>query len=227
MNIMVVAAHPDDEVLGCGGTIAALAKENNVVVAILGEGATARDEEQTGAPADAVKELQDQARSAASILGVSEVVFGGLPDNRFDSLPLLEIIRIVETWVERFNPEVIYTHHGGDLNIDHTLTFRAVLTATRPVEGSTVRDLYSFEVASSTEWAFQTISPAFTANTFVDISSTLTQKISALEAYGGEVRAFPHPRSSDNLRATAQKWGAASGLSYAEAFQLIRSLRSA
>jgi LmbE family N-acetylglucosaminyl deacetylase len=227
MNIMVVAAHPDDEVLGCGGTMATLAKENNVIVAILGEGATSRDEDQTEAPDDAVSKLQKEARSAASILGVSEVVFGGLPDNRFDSRPLLDLIKIVEGWLEHFQPEVIYTHHGGDLNIDHTQTFRAVLTATRPMEGHSVRDLYSFEVASSTEWAFQSISPAFVPNTFADITNAIEQKINALAAYEGEVRPFPHPRSSDNLRATARKWGAASGFGYAEAFQLIRSIRTA
>ena len=226
MNIMVVAAHPDDEVLGCGGTLTALAKENNVIVGVLGEGATSREQDRADTPTSAIGELQDQARTAASILGVSEVVFGGLPDNRFDNLPLLEIVKIVEGWVERFEPEVIYTHSSGDLNIDHTLAFRAVLTATRPVEGSSVRDLYSFAVVSSTEWAFQAVSPAFVPNTFVDISTTIEQKISALEAYRGEIRTFPHPRSVDNLRATAQKWGAASGFGYAEAFQLIRSIRS-
>jgi LmbE family N-acetylglucosaminyl deacetylase len=120
---------------------------------------------------------------------------------------------------------VVYTHHPGDLNIDHALTYRAALTATRPLAGSVVRELYSFEIASSTEWAFQSLTPAFRPNTFVDVSTTIEQKIRAMEAYEREVRTFPHPRSPEALRAIAQRWGSVMGTQYGEAFELIRAVR--
>src|SRR5438552_1551312 len=156
---MVVAAHPDDEVLGCGGTISRLSSTNEVDIVILGEGATSRSASRTHAGTIEVSTLEQNARSAAAVLGAQSVTFERLPDNRFDELPLLEIVKRVEKSLERFKPRVIYTHHPGDLNIDHTLTFRAVLTATRPVPGATVEAIYAFEVASATEWAFQQLSP--------------------------------------------------------------------
>ena len=120
---------------------------------------------------------------------------------------------------------MVYTHHPGDLNIDHALTYRAALTATRPLAGSVVRELYSFEIASSTEWAFQSLTPAFRPNTFVDVSTTIEQKIRAMEAYESEVRTFPHPRSPEALRAIAHRWGSVMGAQYGEAFELIRAVR--
>ncbi|MCG8375255.1 MAG: PIG-L family deacetylase, partial [Chlorobiales bacterium] len=125
----------------------------------------------------------------------------------------------------QFQPQVIYTHHAGDLNIDHVLTHRAVLTAVRPIVGCPVKDLYTFEVASSTEWAFQQFKPVFTPNTFTDISQTIEEKISAMECYESETRIFPHPRSAESLRIQARRWGAVVGLEYAEAFELIRSIQ--
>jgi LmbE family N-acetylglucosaminyl deacetylase len=147
-----------------------------------------------------------------------------LPDNRFDTVPLLEIAKIIEGVIEQVNPQVIYTQHGGDLNIDHVMVYRATLTATRPLPGSQVRSVYAFEVASSSEWAFQQFSPAFHPNVFVDVSATLEQKIRAIECYENEVRAFPHPRSPDALRAIARRWGSVAGLHAAEAFQLVRTV---
>jgi LmbE family N-acetylglucosaminyl deacetylase len=169
--------------------------------------------------------LKNEAESAARILGASDIVFGGLPDNRFDSLPLLDIVKTVEGWIERYQPEIVYTHHPGDLNIDHGLSYRAVLTASRPTEGTAVREIYSFEIASSTEWAFQSIEPVFRPNTFVDIAATIDRKIEALQAYETEVRPFPHPRSPEALRAMALRWGSATGMEYAEAFEMVRSIR--
>ena len=225
MGILVVAAHPDDEVLGCGGTIAGLSAHRDVSIGILGEAPSSRYPARELAPPGANDESRAQAQAAAHILGASDVVFAGLPDNRFDTLPLLEIVKTVESWVERFQPEVIYSHCPGDLNMDHSLTFRAVLIATRPVPGSSVQQIYAFEVPSSTEWGFQSLSPAFSPNTFVSITNTMERKVLALEAYRTEVRPFPHPRSPEALRAIAQRWGSAVGVPYAEAFQLIRSVQ--
>jgi LmbE family N-acetylglucosaminyl deacetylase len=152
------------------------------------------------------------------------VYLSGLPDNRFDTLPLLDVVKIVEGLIDRFKPEQIFTHHPGDLNIDHSVVHRAVLTATRPVEGHRVRHLYAFEVPSSTEWAFHQLEPRFRPNVFIDIADTLDAKLQAMAHYEGEARPFPHPRSGEALRANAQRWGSAVGVNVAEAFELIRSL---
>ena len=225
--ILVVAAHPDDEVLGCGGTVARRAAHGDTVhIAILGTGITARSSA-AGEPADdAVLALQAEAQTVAGMLGAKSVVFADMPDNRFDEVSLLTIVKQVETWVQDTEPGVIYTHHPGDLNIDHRITFEAVLTATRPQPGCPVKELYSFEVASSTEWAFQKFEPVFKPNVFEDVGSTIDLKIQCLERYAGEVRPFPHPRSGEALRAAARRWGSVVGIPYAEAFELIRSLRT-
>ena len=227
MRILVVAAHPDDEVLGCGGTIARYAADqHDVHVAILGEGISSRYEQRAEAPSSDVQNLQADAWAAADALGARSVSFGGLPDNRFDQLALLDIIKLVEQWIEKYHPDAIYTHHPGDLNIDHGRTFRAVLTATRPgASGVIVSDLYAFEVPSSTEWAFQRIAPAFRPSVFVDIASGLERKIAAMQCYESERREAPHPRSPAVLRAAAARWGSVAGMPCAEAFELIRSLR--
>jgi len=218
MKTLVIAAHPDDEVLGAGASIARWLDEGRKVnLAILGEGATSR--EATNRRAVAV--LERTAIEAARRLGAAPPRFLGLPDNRFDSLPLLEIVQRVESLIEEFQPELVLTHHGGDLNVDHALTFRAVLTALRPMQGGRVRELRTFEIASSTEWAFGRFEPAFRPNCFVEVSATLQRKLDAMECYESEARAFPHPRSSQALEALARTRGAQSGFMAAEAFETI------
>lgn len=222
---LVIVAHPDDEVLGCGGTISLLSRERAVHIVILGEGISARYARREEADRRALEHLQEDAREVASLLGAQSVEFEGLPDNRFDEVPLLEVVRRVERWVEALKPLALYTHHPGDLNIDHGITCRAVLTATRPMQGCPVHDLYAFEVPSSTEWAFQRVSPVFRPNVFVDVSATIETKIRAMQMYRSERRSFPHPRSPEALRAIARRWGSVAGVEYAEAFELIRSIR--
>ncbi|MDO8527464.1 MAG: PIG-L deacetylase family protein [Deltaproteobacteria bacterium] len=226
MKILVVVAHPDDEVLGCGGTMARLAKEgNDIYVAILGEGVTSRYAKREEADAQLLKDLHDRSRQAVKILGAKDLFMSGLPDNRFDTVPLLDVVKIVEDLVARLQPAEIYTHHSGDLNIDHTVVNRAVMTATRPLQGGIVKNIYAFEVPSSTEWAFQRFEPAFRPNIFTDISSTLDLKIRAMACYESEIRPFPHPRSAEALQSIAKRWGSVAGNNAAEAFELIRSLR--
>lgn len=215
MNILVCAAHPDDECLGCGATIAKLARDHSVQIVIFGQGGTSRPDE-----AQYVEELREQAEEVARILG-AKVSFHNLPDNRFDTVPLLSIVQVVEMEIRHFSPEVIYTHHPACLNIDHRRLFEAVLTATRPMPGCRVRELYAFEVPSSTEWAFG-LGNGFRPNVFVDVTDTIEAKVRALQCYAGETRPAPHPRSPEVLRAIARRWGSVCGCEYAEAFELIR-----
>ena len=224
-SILVIAAHPDDEVLGCGATIAALSQTSKVDIAILGEGITSRHSQRAEADHAALASLHGKAKAVGSLLGAASVTLENLPDNRFDKVALLDVVKLVEGLIERFRPAIIYTHHPGDLNIDHGVAFRAVLTATRPTAGFPVKDIYAFEVNSSTEWAFQQITPPFQPNVFVDVTATIETKIQGMELYESEVRPFPHPRSPEALRAQARRWGSVAGLAYAEAFQLIRSVR--
>jgi LmbE family N-acetylglucosaminyl deacetylase len=227
MTILVVVAHPDDEVIGCGGTMARYATEgHDVHVAILGEGISSRHPQRDDAPAQHLHKLHADAVAAGDILGARSVSVGQLPDNRFDQAALLDVVKQVESWVSKFQPEAIYTHHPGDLNVDHGITFRAVLTATRPgASAVAVPDVYACEVLSSTEWAFQRIDPIFRPNVFVDISSTVERKIAAMQSYESERREAPHPRSPEVIRAAAVRWGSVAGMPAAEPFELIRSLR--
>jgi LmbE family N-acetylglucosaminyl deacetylase len=227
-SVLIVAAHPDDEILGCGGTMARLANEGHEVrIAILAEGMTSRYQQRDQVDRKQLNDLHSHAQRAADKVRAKELVLCKLPDNRMDTVPLLEVVKVVEDLLERFRPSVIYTHHSGDLNVDHGVVHRAVLTATRPVPGQRAREIYAFEVPSSTEWAFQRLEPTFRPSVFVDISATLDTKISALACYDTETRAFPHPRSPEALRAIAMRWGSVAGFQAAEAFELIRSLRPA
>lgn len=223
-SILILAAHPDDEVLGCGGTIAKLAGEGAIVhVAFLADGVFSRAGEPT------VDQLELSARRAAAqraceILGVKSVSFGDFPDNRMDTIPLLDITQAVEALISGHQPEMVFTHHAGDVNIDHRRLHEAVVTASRPQLGHPVKTLLCFEVPSSTEWQLPGSAPAFTPNWFVDISATLVLKLAALEAYADELRAWPHPRSLQGVEHLAHWRGATVGVDAAEAFILGRQL---
>jgi len=223
--ILVIAAHPDDEVLGCGGTMARhVSAGDQVYCLIMGEGITSRYSQPEKAKRG-LEQLKAQAEQAAGIIGTKRVFFRDFPDNRFDTVPLLTVVKAIEEVKEEVRPHVIYTHHHGDLNIDHQITFRAGLTACRPAKDETAKEIYSFEVPSSTEWNAPQVQNYFMPNVFVDISDTLNKKIEALKTYHGEMREYPHPRSPEVLRAIALRWGSVAGCQAAEAFELIRVVR--
>lgn len=226
MKVLVVAAHPDDEVLGMGGTIARFISEGHTVyIAILGEGITARFKEREQAKRSLIESLHSQSKKVAKLLGAKNLFLYNLPDNRFDTVPLLEIIKIIENLIHKIKPEVIYTHFSGDLNIDHQLISRAVVTATRPLKGNTVKAIYAFEIPCSTEWTFGSLGQAFRANVFMEISKFLHIKLKAMSLYKSEFNSFPHPRSAQALTAIAKRWGSVAGCESAEAFELIRIIK--
>lgn len=220
-TVLVIAAHPDDEVLGCGGTIAWHASRgDDVHVAIMAQGLFSR-----GTPAEAEQTaLREACQKANAILGVTSLECFDLPDNRLDSLDLLDIVQKVEALVQRHKPGIVYGHWSGDVNIDHRLLHEAVVTACRPQPGHPVHTLLFFEVASSTEWQIPHSAPAFLPNWFSDISQTLDTKLRALDAYAMEMRAWPHPRSLKALEHLARWRGATVGVDAAEAFVLGRRL---
>ncbi|MGH2896179.1 MAG: PIG-L deacetylase family protein [Solirubrobacteraceae bacterium] len=221
----MIAAHPDDEVLGAGGTIARLANEGEeVYIAILGEGLTSRSGARASTGREQLTALKSDSARAAERLGAADLFLYDLPDNRFDTVPLLDVVKIVEGLVQKIAPHTIYTHHAGDLNIDHGVIHRAVMTATRPTGDGVVSTVYAFEVPSSTEWSFGQVAPAFRPSVFVDIADTIDAKVQAMELYTSERRPFPHPRSPEALRALATVRGAAAGVHAAEAFELARTI---
>lgn len=221
--IIVVAAHPDDEILGAGATIARRVAEGDTAYAlILGEGQTSRWEKRECADKNVIEDLHRDTLQAAQVIGYSQVYFEDLPDNRFDSVDLLDVIKKVEFYIKKIKPDVIYTHHAGDLNIDHKLTFDAVLTAARPLGEYSVKEIYAFETVSSTEWNFGNKEKSFYPNLFVDITDYLELKCVAMEKYKSELCEFPHPRSLEMLKAIAQKWGGTVGKRAVEAFEVIR-----
>jgi len=225
-SALVVAAHPDDEVLGCGGTIARMADEGwTVDILILAEGLTSRAAARDAAGQRAgLDDLAACARRAAAILGAHCVTLESFPDNRMDGVELLDVVKRIETEIARVRPLRVLTHHLGDVNVDHGIVHRAVAAACRPLPGSSVREILYFEVASSTEWSGAHSTPAFCPNLFVDVSASLDRKLRALDEYRSEMRPFPHPRSLAAVEHLARWRGATVGCAAAEAFEIGRRI---
>ncbi|WP_029032969.1 PIG-L deacetylase family protein [Salinimicrobium terrae] len=226
-RILVVVAHPDDELLGLGATMHQLIRDYSckVKAVILGEGITSRSD--TRNPEQWQEELKihrDNIESAREAIGYESTGIYDFPDNRFDTVSLLDIIKVVEKEKKLFDPEIIFTHHHGDVNIDHQLTFEAVVTACRPVNEERVHTIVSFETPSGTEWVAPTdYARQFIPNFFVEVSEEgLEAKIKGMESYEFEKREYPHPRSPEALKIQAQRWGVVVGKKFAEAFSIVR-----
>lgn len=218
-SVLVVAAHPDDEVLGCGGTMARhVSAGDEVHVLIVAQGVTAR-ENATAADLEAHRKA---AHRACALLGVTSLRLGDFPDNRLDSADRIDVTRFIEAAVAASSPHVVYTHHWADANIDHRIVNECALVACRPLPGQNVRRVLQFEIPSSTEWG----SPAqpFIPNWFSGIGKTLELKVAALHEYERELREFPHPRSIEGVTHLARWRGASAGLQAAEAFVLARNV---
>jgi len=220
MNVLIVAAHPDDEALGCGGTIARHAdRGDRVDILFLADGVSARG---TDDAALALSQRRAAAGRAAAILGAQPPRFLDFPDNRLDSADLLDVVQAIEKELSARRYDIVYTHSEGDLNVDHRIANAAVRTATRPTPAQCVRLVLAFEVPSSSEWAFAEL-PVRQPNVAIGIADQMKRKIEALKAYGMEIRNPPHPRSVDVVRALAAWRGATHGLAFAEAFTIVRA----
>ena len=217
-RILVIAAHPDDEALGCGGTMARHAARGDTVdIVFVADGVSAR-----GESGEQLKRRRAAARGAAKVLGCREPVFLDFPDNRLDRVELLDVVQAVEACVRDRNPTIVFTHHGGDLNVDHRVVHQAVITALRPMPDRGFSGIFAFETASSTEWSTPAIGEMFRPDRFVDVSGTIEKKMNALKCYDEEMRPFPHARSYEAIRALATWRGATAGLAAAEAFATLR-----
>lgn len=218
-NVLVVVSHPDDEVLGIGGTILKHIKDGDKLsILILGDGEQSRDFNVD------VEKRKEQAKKASELLGVTDLFLEKLPDNQFDSLPLLKIVKIVENYLSEVKPKIIYTHNPHDLNIDHQITFNAVLTACRPIPSFFVKKILAFECPSSTEWQIKDKTHNFCPTVYSNITEFIDKKIEILRTYEDELKEYPHSRSEKGIKILAQYRGMEVGCEYAEAFQLIRNL---
>ncbi|OGE74492.1 MAG: hypothetical protein A3K06_01625 [Candidatus Doudnabacteria bacterium RIFCSPHIGHO2_01_52_17] len=219
-KVLVIAAHPDDEVLGAGGTMLKHKKAGDeITVLILGEGETSRSS------AD-IEKRERQAREATAALGAKAVLFERFPDQRFDTIALLDVVQKIERVVEMTHPDIVYTHCPYDLNMDHRIIFQATATALRPGPTSSAKKFLTFEVLSSTEWQIRDQANSFSPTVYEDISDFIEEKIKIFQIYRDEVRDYPHPRSTEGIKIQAKYRGMQVGFQYAEAFQLIRMRNS-
>lgn len=218
-RVAIIAAHPDDEVLGCGGTIAKHSARGDIVdVLFFTDGESSR----LNFVVSHIENRKKSALTALKLLGVKgKIEFLNYPDNALDSVRLLEITQSLEKIILPLNPSIVYTHSAVDLNLDHQLVNRSVMTCFRPIKSKMPSKIYGFEVASSTEWA---INQKFNPLHFINIDQHIDTKLRALNAYASELRKSPHPRSFEYIKALATIRGGQSGCKYAEGFEILRSI---
>jgi len=217
-KVLVVCAHPDDETLGLGGTLANHSKNgDDILVIFFANGQYGRDESKAG-----IKKRENQSKRACDILGIKNLKFYNYDDQLLEKIPLIELTSKIELVIKKFQPTILYTHYSGDMNQDHRRVFEAVLISSRPKPSSKIKKLICFETPSSTEWGNS--QDGFIPNLFVDIENVIQKKIDAIKQYGNEVENFPHPRSVEAIISRAKYWGSTVGLPKAEVFLIVRQV---
>jgi LmbE family N-acetylglucosaminyl deacetylase len=220
-KILVIAPHPDDEVLGCGGTIAKHTQQGaEVYLCIVTKGYTPDWSEEF------LKKRPKEIKKAGALLGIKKTYFVDFPTVKLDTIPQKQLNDSIAQVVDEVKPEVVYIPHRGDINKDHRLVFEAAMVAVRPKPGSTVTRVLSYETLSETEWGVLSGDNAFIPNVYIDISETLEIKLKAMSAYQSELKEYPHPRSLEAISALAKTRGASIGVKAAEAFILVREIWS-
>jgi len=216
-KVLIIVAHPDDEVLGCGATIAKHTQNGDTVQTVfIADGFSSRENSSN---------RDSSAYKASEILGCEKPVFLNFPDNQLDTISLLRIVKEVEKSIEDFQPSIIYTHHFGDLNIDHQITHKAVMTACRPQPNFCVKEIYSFEILSATHWQSPSMGAAFNSNYFINVSGFMEKKIKALQHYDNEMQEYPHARSYESVVNLAKFRGSLAGIKVAEGFFIERLVK--
>jgi len=220
---LIIAAHPDDDILGCGGTISKYKNITNFKIVFIGEGTSCRFEDPNSQQAkDEISYRNNCAKKALSVLGVDKFSFYNLPCGRFDQVPLIEINKIIEKEIAVFNPDTVFTHSYTDTNKDHVKVYDSTIIATRP-GANNIKNLYSYEVLSSSEWSFK---ESFSPNVFNSLTKqNLKEKLLSFKEYSTEIKDLPFPRSEEGILNLAQRRGLQSGSFYAEGFRLIRSIK--
>jgi len=218
-SCLIIASHLDDEILGCGGLISK-SKELNIEAYVL----VLTDGVETRYSQDMQKVLRENSLEANKVAGTKDIFFEALPNQQLDTVPLTTIIQAIEKYIDKVSPESIFTHHAGDLNKDHRITFEATMTAARPVSSQVVKRVYSYHVASSTEWNFMEGEDIFIPNLFVNITQEIDNKIMAMKCYASECRPYPHQRSPEAIKTYAHYWGLMVGMEYAEPYKLVRDV---
>ena len=221
-KILVIASHPDDETLGMGGTILKhTSKENIVHVLVITDGSSSQYKNYE----KMIKRKKDEAKKSMNILGVKKIEFNTLPDMKLDMIPQIEINKVIEKKIKDFKPDIVYTHHGGDINKDHRIVFESTMVALRPKPNQKVNEIYTYETPSSTEWGIYDEKNIFKSNVFEDISNFVERKIKAVKSYKTELREYPHPRSPEAIKAYDKRNGITVGKEFVERFYLIRSMK--
>jgi len=214
-KILIVAAHPDDEILGCGGTIDKIKKNNQIKAIFLTNGVSSRSINKSK-----ILRRKNECLALFKYLKIEKPSFYNFPDNQLDKIPILKIVKIIEKEIKKFNPDIIFTHTENCLNNDHKITFQAVVTASRPIKKNNIKKIISFEVPSSTEWKIS--KKKFNPNLYIDIEKNIKEKIKCLKFYNSEIKKYPHSRSEQGIKIFSQYRGLEAGLKFAEAFEIKR-----
>ena len=218
-KVLIIAAHPDDEILGCGGTILKLKQTHIIQVVFLTNGVSARTNNKKK-----IMKRKNECLKLFKYLKIPKPIFFNFPDNKLDTVPLLKITQKIEKILFKFKQHTVMTHYENCLNIDHQIAFKSTITACRPLKNISVKKILSFEILSSTDWSLFN-KKQFQPNYYIDISNNIKKKLELMKYYKTELRKYPHSRSLKGIETLARMRGISSGTKFSEAFLLVRELK--